>query len=234
MITRDWDLLTFDCYGTLIDWEDGIGAALGRILARHGVSAPRDELLRSFAEHEARLEHGAYRPYREILAAVATAVGADRGVRISAADAVGLPESLPAWRPFPDTIGSLRRLAQSYRLGVLSNVDDDLFAATAEVLGIAFAPVVTAQQVGSYKPADVNFERLVELAGVPRERMLHVAQSLYHDIGPAARHGIATVWVDRRGTPGGATPAASADADWVVPDLATLAEQLCRTPEPRT
>jgi 2-haloacid dehalogenase len=227
MISRDWDLLTFDCYGTLIDWEDGIGRALEAMLAQHGVSASRDELLQRFAEHEARLEHGPYRPYREVLTAVAVAVGDDYGAEIPASDAAGLPASLPAWRPFPDTVEALRRLAAGYRLGILSNVDDDLFAGTAEALGVRFSPVVTAQQVGSYKPADANFERLLAAAEVPRERLLHVAQSLYHDIGPAGRHGITTVWVDRRGAPGGATPSSSASADWVVPDLAALADDLC-------
>jgi 2-haloacid dehalogenase len=228
MQADDWDVLTFDCYGTLVDWEAGLGAALENLLRPHGVAAPRDELLTDFGRLEAEAEAGDFVPYREVLALVAERLGRHHGVELTAAERQCLGTSLPDWPLFPDTVPALRRLAGRYRLGILSNIDDDLFAGTAEHLGVTFEPVVTAQQVGSYKPAHANFTALLERVGVPSERLLHVAQSLFHDVAPAAAMGLRTVWVDRRGgAAGGATPAASATPDYRVPDLATLADLLC-------
>jgi 2-haloacid dehalogenase len=130
------------------------------------------------------------------------------------------------WPPFPDSAAALARLATRFRLGVITNCDDDLFAASQARLGITFDWVVTAQQVGAYKPSERNFELAFERLGLPRERILHCAQSLFHDHVPAKRLGLSTVWVDRRqGRAGsGATPPAAATPDLTVPDMATLAD----------
>jgi 2-haloacid dehalogenase len=143
-------------------------------------------------------------------------------------DTEALVTSLPGWPPFADTADALARLRRHCKLGVISNIDDDLFAATASALGVPFDWVVTAEQVRAYKPSPQNFERALEVMGVPKERVLHAAQSRYHDVAPARALGIATVWVNRRaGRPGGgATAPSSAAPDLEVPDLRTLAERV--------
>lgn len=225
-----FDAMTFDCYGTLIDWETGILAALGRLLREHGVGIPDEELLVSFGRHEARIEAGPFRRYREVLAEVARSIGSEHGIVSSQAELVAFGGSVTDWPAFDDSAAALRQLVQHYRLGVLTNCDDDLFAASQQRLGASFDVVVTAQQVGSYKPARRNFEVLLERLAVPRDRIVHVAQSLFHDHVPARALGLHTVWVDRRsGRNGaGATPPAEATPDLVVPDMATLADLAVR------
>ena len=217
--------LTFDCYGTLIDWERGILAALRPILDRHGLAPTDDQVLELYGELEAAAEGGPYQPYRAVLAAVVDGFGARLGFAPSPEEREALAASVGAWPPFPDTIEALQSLAQRHRLVILSNIDDDLFAGSARQLGVEFAAVITAQQVGSYKPDRRNFRFALERLGVPADQVLHVAQSLYHDIVPAKDIGLTTVWVNRRhDRPGsGATPPATAQPDLEVPDLRTLA-----------
>jgi 2-haloacid dehalogenase len=221
-----FETLTFDCYGTLIDWEQGILAAARRLLQATGEELDGAAILESFAAHETALEAGPYRPYRVILEDVARAIGAEHGIAVSPAEAARFGGSVADWPAFPDASGALARLARRYRLAVITNCDDDLFAASEHRLGIAFDEVVTAQQVRSYKPSARNFEAMFERLGHPREAILHVAQSLFHDHVPAKALGLMTVWVDRRGgRPGtGATPHAVATPDLVVADLAQLAD----------
>lgn len=217
--------LTFDCYGTLVDWETGILVALRPLLGSRGVSVSDTEVLQSFAQFEAQAEQGEYRTYREILREVVRAFGRKHGFIPSSDELDSLPESVKHWKPFPDTVPALRALGQKYRLAIISNVDDDLFARTARLLEVPFAEVITAQQARSYKPSLNNFRLALKRIGLPKEQILHVAQSLYHDVVPAKALGIATVWVNRRaGRSGsGATKSASAEADLEVPDLKTLA-----------
>jgi 2-haloacid dehalogenase len=226
-----FDVLTFDCYGTLIDWEAGIIAALRSTLDRDAEAASDDELLERFGRHEAALEAGPYLSYREVLRRTLAGIADELG-------ALPSPEALDAFAgsvvdgpAFPDSVAALAALAQRYRLGVVTNCDDDLFAGSARRLGSPFTWVVTAQQAGSYKPDRRNFELAFERIGVPTECILHVAQSLYHDHVPAKDLGLATVWVDRRqGRPGsGATPPAAAAPDLTVPDMRTLAELAAAT-----
>jgi 2-haloacid dehalogenase len=224
-----YSVLTFDCYGTLIDWERGILDALLPVLQRHGISLADDQVLELFGELESALERPPYRPYREVLGAVMDGFGVRLGFVLSAAERESLAASVGDWPPFPDTVTSLEQLGRHYQLVILSNIDDDLFALSALRLRATFADVITAQQVGSYKPDPRNFRAALERIGrldIPPERVLHVAQSLFHDIAPARQVGLATVWVNRRrGRPGfGATPEASAQPDLEVPDLRTLAE----------
>jgi 2-haloacid dehalogenase len=216
-----FEVLTFDCYGTLIDWESGLLAALGSAL---GTPAD-DALLERFARHEARLEAGPYLPYREVLARAAAGVGEELGLRPSAPALEGFGGSVVDWPPFADSASALSSLASRFGLGVITNCDDDLFAASATRLGHPFSWVVTAQQARAYKPSLRPFELAFSVIPTPRERILHVAQSLFHDHVPAKALGLTTVWVDRRaGRSGsGATPPASTTPDLRVTSMAELA-----------
>lgn len=222
-----FEALTFDCYGTLIDWEAGLLAGLHAALdGAAGAPLPDDEdLLLRYARHEAALEAGPYLRYREVLARGLRGVAAELGVPVMDDAAATFGGSVADWPAFPDSAAALARLATRFRLGVLTNCDDDLFAASNERLGVRFDWIVTAQQVGSYKPTDANFEALFARVKVPRERILHVAQSLYHDHVPANRLGLSSVWIDRRhDRPGaGATPVADAAPDETYPSMAAFA-----------
>jgi 2-haloacid dehalogenase len=217
--------LTFDCYGTLIDWERGILDALRPLLARHGATLTDDQILELYGDLESAAEAGPYQPYRDVLAAVVDGFGARLGFTPTAAERASLAASVGDWPAFPDTVDALQTLARRYRLAILSNVDDDLFTGSARRLGVDFAAVITAQQVGSYKPDRRNFRAALARLEAPPDRVLHVAQSLFHDIAPAKELGLTTVWVNRRhDRPGfGATPPATAQPDLEVPDLRTLA-----------
>jgi len=216
--------LSFDCYGTLVDWETGILGALRPIILKYGVACDDDRLLDLYAAAESEIEAGPYRTYREVLREVARRLATALSFRPSPADIEALPESLPSWPPFPDTVPALQALSKRFRLAIVSNTDDDLFAATRRRLPVDFALVVTATQMHSYKPAPAHFTRTLEGLGVGREALLHVAQSLFHDIVPARALGLRTVWVNRRaGRRGsGATPPAEARPDLEVPDLRSL------------
>ena len=220
-----FEALTFDCYGTLIDWETGILAALRRVLAAHGVDAPDDQLLEAYAAIEAPAEAGPYQTYRAILAAGVRGVAKGHGVEPDPSEVAAFADSVGDWPAFPDSAAALARLQRGFRLGVITNCDDDLFARAATRLGIDFEWVVTAQQAGAYKPDERNFALAFERLGLPRERILHVAQSLYHDHVTAKRLGLSTVWIDRRhGRHGsGATPPAEAVPDETYVDMASFA-----------
>ncbi len=219
------DVLTFDCYGTLIDWETGIATALGSVLAAHGVKPPTDQLLETYAIAESRTEAGAYLPYREVLRRSCRFVAARFGVRPRVVEVEAFAASVADWPAFPDSRDALARLAGRFRLGAITNCDDELFAASSARLGNPFTWVVTAQQARAYKPSLRNFELAFEMIDAPRERIVHIAQSLYHDHAPAARLGLKSVWIDRRhGVPGsGATPPATAQPTLTFPDMATFA-----------
>jgi 2-haloacid dehalogenase len=220
-----FEALTFDCYGTLIDWETGLLEAFGRILRAHGVEAGDEDLLARYGEYEAVAEAGPYLSYRDVLAAGLRGVAGELGFEPTAADVDAFSGSVVHWPAFPDSAAALARLEESFRLGVITNCDDDLFAASNRKLGVQFDPIVTAQLVGSYKPDTRNFQVAFERLGLPRERILHVAQSLYHDHVPAKRLGLSSVWIDRRhGRDGsGATPVAEASPDSTFPDMASFA-----------
>jgi 2-haloacid dehalogenase len=225
-----FEALTFDCYGTLIDWETGILAGLRGSLAGLRPRPSDDELLERYGQAEAALEAGPYLHYREILARGLAEVCRAYGVEPTdgAADVFG--GSVPDWPAFPDSMAALARLKTRFRLGVITNCDEDLFAGSSRRLGVEFDWVVTAESIGSYKPNPRNFTIALERLGVPRERVLHVAQSLFHDHVPAGRLGLSSVWIDRRHglTGSGATPAAEAHPDATFPDMASFAEAALR------
>jgi len=205
---REFDIITFDCYGTLIDWESGIRAAF----MAAGVDG--DAALRAYAEIEPVVEHENYRSYREVLKETARRVAPNVATNF-------LPDSLQSWKPFRDTNPSLERLHRAgIRLGILSNVDDDLIAETRKHFTVDFDLVITAQQVRSYKPGHAHFLTARERIG--SANWLHAAQSNFHDIVPANQLGIANAWINRRGQkalPGG-TPT------FEYRDLAALADAL--------
>ncbi len=221
------DIISFDCYGTLIDWESGILDALASFRSEYRDRATDDDVLEHYAALESVMESGEYIPYRDVLRGVMRGFARRFSVPEERLDADLLLDSLPKWRPFPDTVDALRRLKQRYRLAVISNTDDDLFAQTAFSLEVPFDFVITAEQVRSYKPSARNFDRALEAFGIPKECWLHAAQSRFHDVAPARELGISTVWVNRRaGKRGhGATMTSDAMPDLEVPDVRTLADR---------
>jgi 2-haloacid dehalogenase len=220
------DALTFDCYGTLIDWEAGLTAAFRPILEAHGVTTDDEAVLARYARHEAAAEAGPYRRYRDVLADGLRGVADELAFTPTAEEVAAFSGSVVDWPAFADSVASLARLKRRFRLGVLTNCDDDQFAASNRRLGVEFDWVVTAEQVGLYKPSEANFLAAFDRLGLPRERIVHVAQSLFHDHVPAKRLGLTTVWIDRRHdrSGSGATPPADASPDARYPDMASFAE----------
>jgi 2-haloacid dehalogenase len=225
-----FEWITFDCYGTLIDWEIGILSALRPVLNAHGISVGTGELLELYGQLEAEIESESqpYISYRDVLKELTRKLGERLGFLATENERESLPESLPSWRPFEDTVAALRLLKTKYKLGIVSNTDDEFFAASAKHLSIGFDMVVTAQQARSYKPARNNFLIALKQSGAPKAKILHAGQSIYHDIIPSKALGIANVWVNRRRgqNSAGATKLAVADPDLEVPDLRTLASMI--------
>jgi 2-haloacid dehalogenase len=223
-------IITFDCYGTLIDWETGILSAIRRILSSHGAEIGDAEILRLYGELEAEAESGEFAPYREVLCRVVRGFGSRLGFDPTMAEQESLANSLGTWSPFPDTVAALRQLKSRFKLGIISNVDDDLFAASARRLEIAFDYVTTAGQARGYKPSQTIFNFAQQRMETPVESWLHAGQSIYHDVIPAKSLGIATAWVNRSSLrPGsGAAKAASAQPDLEVASLQELADLTAR------
>ena len=212
----------------MIDWETGLLSAASSVLERTGTGP--DTFLEAYARHEAELEDGPYLPYRDVLARSYRGAASDLGAEVSDADAAAFAQAIREWPAFEDTPAALARLAERFRLGVITNCDDDLFAASAEKLGVDLDWVVTAQQAGAYKPSHRPFEVALERMDLPRERILHVAQSLFHDHVAARELEMMSVWIDRRGGQGGsgATPEADAQPDAVFPDMESFAAAATR------
>jgi 2-haloalkanoic acid dehalogenase type II len=220
-MARPWDVITFDCYGTLVDWRSGIGAWFEGAAAADGIALARPEILAAYAEIEPAVEAEAFRPYRDVLAETARRVAKHFDWALMPERARGLADSLPSWKPFPDTNPTLERLVSAgYRLGILSNVDDDLLAGTLRHFTVPFDPLVTAQQVRSYKPSPGHFETARRRIG--ESRWLHAAQSHFHDVVPCRALGIPVAWVNRRSEPG----RMDARPDLEVRTLAGLADAL--------
>lgn len=223
-----FDALTFDCYGTLIDWNTGVLGALRSILGGRAETTSDAELLTLYGRFEHEAEKPApghiHKSYRDVLREVVDRFGERFGFTPTKAQRDALPESIKDWPAFPDTPDALRALKKRYKLAVLSNIDRDLFAMTAPKLGVELDALVTAQDVGSYKPGRAHFDEGLKRLGLPRERVLHVAQSLFHDIRPARDLGYSTVWVARGEGSAGASFDGSPDAepDLIVPDMKTL------------
>jgi 2-haloalkanoic acid dehalogenase type II len=216
---RRYDIVTFDCYGTLVDWESGIADAFLHAAREEGIELRREDVLRQYASIEPDVERERFQLYRDILTETATRVAGAVGWPITARQAAFLPASLASWKPFPDTNPALERLrAAGYELGILSNTDEDLLSATRRHFTVEFDLIVTAQQVRSYKPAHPHF--LTAKQQIGDRRWLHAAQSNFHDIGPATALGIPNAWVNRHGEIGGVRPT------YEVRDMAGLADLL--------
>jgi len=230
--------LSFDCYGTLIDWERGLLEQLRPWAQRVGAEPSDDTLLSLFAEIEPACEESTpTAPYRDVLRDVHHEIAARLGAPPDDHAAAAFASSVGDWPPFDDTVEALRRLSRRCALVILSNVDRQSFDRTQRRLGVAFTRVITAEDVGAYKPDPKMFDALraalLEM-GVAPSQHLHAAQSLYHDIVPAASCGMRACWVDRRsGRAGGATrtPPPGADPDFTVPSMAALAD-LMEAPAP--
>jgi 2-haloacid dehalogenase len=218
-------VITFDCYGTLIDWESGILGALRPILFAHHAQMDDSEILRLYGEFEAEAEAGEYRSYREVLRDVVTRFGRRLNFEPTSPEQDSLPESMKNWEPFADSIPALRQLKSALQVGIISNVDDDLFAATERKLQTDFDFVITAGQAGAYKPSLKIFELAQKKLDVNRSEWVHAGQSVYHDVIPAQSLGLATVWVNRSSLrPNiGAVRHGDAQPDATVTSLADLA-----------
>lgn len=196
-MNTDFDLITFDCYGTLIDWEAGIVNAFQSEAARDDAKFSSDQIIVAYMAEEPMVESSEYLPYRQVLAETARRVARRLGWELSPERSNFLAASLPHWKPFDDTNPALERLAQRFQLGILSNIDDRLLAATRRHFTVDFDLVVTAEQVKSYKPGHAHFKEAV--AKSRGKRQVHAAQSYFHDVVPASALGIPVVWVNRNG-----------------------------------
>jgi 2-haloacid dehalogenase len=221
---QHFEVLSFDCYGTLIDWENGIINALKTILSNHDINISEQQILELFAQRESIQEAGDYLKYREILKRVVQNFGIKLKFIPTESELNSLAESIRNWQPFPDTVEALKALKKRYKLAIISNIDNELFDYTANKLGVEFDWIITAEQVKSYKPSLQNFEFAIGQMGISPDKLLHVAQSVYHDIVPAKTMGLTAVWVNRRqGKEGfGATVPATGNPDLEVPDLRSL------------
>jgi 2-haloalkanoic acid dehalogenase type II len=218
-MSRRYDIVTFDCYGTLVDWESSISDAFLRAAHEDRIDLRREDVLSTYARIEPVVEGERFRLYRDVLTETATRVAHALGWPLASERGTFLVDSMASWKPFPDTNPALERLrAAGYKLGILSNVDDDLLGATRRHFTVDFDLIVTAQQVHSYKPGHAHFLTAKEQIG--GQRWLHAAQSNFHDIAPATALGIDNAWVNRLSETGGVTPTHE------VRDMAGLAELL--------
>lgn len=234
MRLTDFRVLTFDCYGTLIDWESGLFAALQPLLTRARIDLPRDAVLAAFAEHESSQE--AATPglrYAALLSAVHDQLARRWGVAPIAAESHSFGASVRDWPAFDDTAAALRILRRHYRLAVLSNVDHASFAGSLPRLGVRFDAVFTAEDIGSYKPDPRNFAYLIQrlaAMGFARRDILHTAQSLFHDHAPANQAGLASAWIDRRQNAAGwgatAAPPEGVHYDFRFGSLMAMAQEV--------
>lgn len=228
----DFKVLSFDCYGTLIDWETGIHAAMQPLLEAAGVSPSREALLQTFAKHESAQQLATPEmPYAELLTEVHRQLAGLLAIKMQDEAHRQFGASVADWPAFADTVASLRYLQKHHKLAILSNVDNASFEASNRHLAVAFDAVYTAQDIGSYKPSQENFDYLLaRLAerGFERDAILHVAQSLFHDHEPAKSAGLACAWIDRRHDKDGwgATPAPASvvEVDFRFDSLAALVE----------
>lgn len=202
MKLTDFKALTFDCYGTLIDWESGMIEALRPLTSKASRSLSRDEILEAHARHESSQQiQTPAKLYRDVLAIVYRRLAEEWGVVASWSDCAAYGRSIKDWPAFPDSAQALQYLKQRYKLVILSNVDNESFSASNERLQVAFDAVYTAEDCGSYKPSGRNFEYMLsklETLGIHKHDILHTAESLFHDHAPANEQGLASCWIHRR------------------------------------
>jgi 2-haloacid dehalogenase len=202
MKLTDFKVLTFDCYGTLIDWETGMIEALKPLTSKVGRTLSRNEILTAHARHESSQQvQTPAMLYRDLLPVVYRRLAEEWRVAVDWNECVAYGRSVKDWPAFSDSASALRYLKRHYKLVILSNVDNESFAASGEKLAVDFDAVYTAEDIGSYKPADRNFDYMLaklETIGIQKHEILHTAESMFHDHGPANRHGLASCWIYRR------------------------------------
>lgn len=232
MRLTDFKALTFDCYGTLIDWETGMVEALRPLTSRVATPLARNAVLEAHARHEAAQEvQTPGKPYRELLAVVYKRLAEEWDVAAPWSECLAYGRSIGDWPAFPDSADALKYLKQHYKLVILSNVDNESFGTSNQKLGVSFDAIYTAEDIGSYKPSPANFTymlRNLETLGVRREEILHTAESLFHDHKPANDIGLSSCWIWRRHNDEGfgatMNPGAMPRYDFRFTSLAELAE----------
>lgn len=202
MKLRDFQVLTFDCYGTLIDWESGMVAALAPLTDKLQGRLTRNEILEAHARHESsQQKQTPGKRYRELLAVVYRRLAEEWNIAVDWEECLRYGNSIKDWPAFPDTADALLYLKEHYKLVILSNVDNESFAASNQKLGVQFDAIYTAEDIGSYKPSDANFEYMMSMLksrGYEKSEILHTAESMFHDHAPANRHGLSSCWIYRR------------------------------------
>ncbi len=216
-------VISFDCYGTIIDWETGIVQALSEIFAKRGIRVQREEMLKHYAQVEAMLEKE-YCCYKDILRNLVAEIARRYGIYVTDKEKNVLVDSLPSWPAFSDSRDALLKIKEKNKIAIISNIDNDLIERTIENLSVEFDFVITAEMVKAYKPSVKVFEYAYKVFGVPKSKWIHAAQSVYHDILPAKKYGIKVVWIRRRGY--GATLPVEGSADLVFENLEELSEYL--------
>lgn len=221
-----FELISFDCYGTLINWEEGIFDSLTPLFHRYGKSIGDAKILELYGDFEAQFEQGDYRPYRQVHQAVTESFARYLDFAPTASELSSLADSICQWPVFPDTQDALRKLKTRYKLAIISNIDDDLFDQTKPKLGVEFDYVITAQQAKAYKPSLTIFKLAAQKFGIAPSKWLHVGQSIYHDVLPAQSMGCSSVWINRISprTNLGAVKAAAGTPDLELNDLHSLAK----------
>jgi 2-haloacid dehalogenase len=219
-----YEVLSFDVYGTLIDFEQGILEALKPVLKDHNIFLSGEQILELYGEIEARIQEDKFSKYRGVLRKVVREFGERFDFTPSSTEMNCLVNSLGTWMPFLDIVESLKTLKKKYQLAIFSNIDDDLFSLSAKHLDVDFDWVITSEQAKSYKPSLESFKFAIRKIGVSPEKILHISCSMYHDIIPARALGLSTVWVNGRSYMAGfgSTPPVSGSPDFEVPDLKTL------------
>lgn len=214
--------LTFDCYGTLIDWEGGVRAACAGLASLDGLDL--DRVVRDRGAFDRQLIQEDYRPYGEVLARSLASAAAEQGRHLDSEDGARFADSMRSWPPFSETPAALRRLAERFQLAILSNVENETLRASIARLGAPIEVTVTAEDLRSYKPRPAHFHEALRRIGQPAERVLHVACSLFHDVRPAKALGWRCAWVRRDEEP--IPPRDEVAPDLVVPTLDALADAL--------
>ena len=222
--------LSFDCYGTLIDWETGILSCFDDLKTRYPISLSDAEILKLYADFEVDQEHKPFRPYKEVLVSVMQDFAQSLDMDLDAPDEYALVESIKTWPPFTDSHEALYALGQQYKLVIISNIDDDLFAFSQDLLGVKFDHIFTAQQMGSYKPSISNFQFVQKSLNLKTHNWLHIAQSLYHDHIPASTLGIDSVWIKRPSVLGdqGIAPEVDLIPKKIFSDMASFSKEIIK------
>ncbi|MEM1665785.1 MAG: haloacid dehalogenase type II [Nitrososphaerota archaeon] len=220
----EFDVLTFDCYGTLVDWESGAKQVFIRILSKKKKNIPVDELLSRWLEEDFRQVQGPYRPYKEILKISLKQVMDSFGMDYSETDGEEFVSSIKSWKPFPDVEPALKSLKQKYKLAIISNIDNDIITESVKLMGIDFDYIITAEDARAYKPSRKIFEYAIERLGLKKDRILHVSFSPDYDLIPAKSLGMYVAWLDRKGVSG----KSQFEYDYKFKDLLQLRDVLMR------